>query len=377
MKPVIVVQNLTKIYPLPKAVNGQKTFEAVKAISFEVQKGEIFGILGPNGAGKTTTLEIIECLIQQTSGSVDVLGFNNLESGDDIKKRIGIQLQSSQYLHHLTLGELLDLFGSLYQRREAEPLPLTRGSTSRSEGRGLEKNQLTPTTPSATQPPLLDPTSHKASSDLRKEGNAPQYSFDSWIDTKKSLLELVGLLEKEHSEVKDLSGGQRQRFTIATALVHTPEILFLDEPTTGLDPKARHDLWQLIKTLNNQGITIVMTTHFMDEAEFLCHRVAIMDSGKILEIDEPKKLIDRLSDTIQISFFTEKQIDQSIFSVMPEIKKAHADFPKVVLEINSLDKISAIVTLLKTHNIVFYGFTVKTATLEDVYLQLTGREYQE
>lgn len=323
MKPVIVVQNLKKVYPLTKSKNGQKTFEAVKGISFEVQKGEIFGILGPNGAGKTTTLEIIECLNQQTSGSVDVLGFDNLSSGDDIKKRIGVQLQSSQYLHHLTLGELLDLFGSLYSyaRKDAE---------INAEGRG-----------------------------------------------KKQLLQLVGLLDKEHSEVKDLSGGQRQRFTIATALVHRPEILFLDEPTTGLDPKARHDLWQLIKTLNNQGITIILTTHFMDEAEFLCHRVAVMDNGKILEIDEPKKLIDRISDTTQISFFTENQVDRNIFTAIPDIKKVHADYPKVTLEISSLDNISAIVNLLKSHNVVFYGFTVKTATLEDVYLKLTGREYEE
>jgi ABC-2 type transport system ATP-binding protein len=185
------------------------------------------------------------------------------------------------------------------------------------------------------------------------------------------------LEEKENSEFADLSGGQKQRFTIATSLVHEPQILFLDEPTTGLDPKARRDMWELVKTINARGITIVLTTHYMEEAEFLCHRVAIMDSGKILEIDEPKKLIDRMSDTIQISFFTDKQIDQNIFSSIAEIKKIHNDYPKVVLEISSLDKISAVVNLLKQNNIIFYGFTVKTATLEDVYLQLTGKEYEE
>jgi ABC-2 type transport system ATP-binding protein len=151
----------------------------------------------------------------------------------------------------------------------------------------------------------------------------------------------------------------------------------LDEPTTGLDPKARRDMWQLIKKINADGITTVLTTHYMEEAEFLCHRVAIMDQGKILEIDEPKKLIDRLSDTTQISFFTDKQIDQGIFKSIAEIKKVHADFPKVVLEITSLDKISAVVNLLKRQNVIFYGFTVKTATLEDVYLDLTGKEYEE
>lgn len=310
MDKVIEVTNLKKTYPLPK---GKGVFEAVKGTSFNVEKGEIFGILGPNGAGKTTTLEIIEGLKPQTSGTVQVLGFDNLKQVEEIKKRIGIQLQSSQYLHHLSLWELLDLFASFYNLKA----------------------------------------------------------------DKQELLGLVNLIDKEHEEFSNLSGGQKQRFTIATSLVNEPEILFLDEPTTGLDPKARRDMWQLIKKINSRGITIIITTHYMEEAEYLCHRVAIMDQGQILEIDEPKKLIDRLSDTTQISFFTDNQVDEKLFSKMPEIKKVHADFPKVILEITSLDKISAVVNLLKTHNIVFYGFTVKTATLEDVYLDLTGRAYGE
>jgi ABC-2 type transport system ATP-binding protein len=333
MQQVIIVQNLKKVYKLGKG----KGLEAVKDVDFAVEKGEVFGILGPNGAGKTTTLEIIECLKPQTSGKVTVLGFDNLNRPDEIKKRIGVQLQSSQYLHHLSLGELLDLFGSFYTtRNDAEP---------NAEGRG-----------------------------------------------KKDLLKLVNLEEKENSEFADLSGGQKQRFTIATSLVHEPQILFLDEPTTGLDPKARRDMWELVKTINARGITIVLTTHYMEEAEFLCHRVAIMDQGQILEIDEPRKLIDRMSDTIQVSFFTDKKINAGIFNTLPEInpgtfsgasgegawvKKVRNDYPKVVLEISSLDKISAVVDLLKQHNILFYGFTVKTATLEDVYLRLTGKEYEE
>jgi ABC-2 type transport system ATP-binding protein len=309
MQKVIDVQNLKKTYPLA----GGKTLEAVNNVSFSVEKGDVFGILGPNGAGKTTTLEIIEGLKKQTSGKVEVLGFDNLTQTDEIKKRIGVQLQSSQYLHHLSLGELLDLFASFY------------GQTA----------------------------------------------------DKKQLLSLVNLQEKENQEFAALSGGQKQRFTIASSLVHEPKILFLDEPTTGLDPKARRDMWQLIKNINSRGITIVMTTHYMEEAEFLCGRVAIMDQGKILEIGEPKKLIDRLSDTIQISFFTENKIDSGIFASIPEIKKVSASFPKTVLEIANLDKISAVVNLLKQHGIIFYGFTVKTATLEDVYLRLTGKEYGE
>lgn len=320
MDTVIEAQNLKKIYPSP---GKKEALHAVKGISFDVTQGEVFGILGPNGAGKTTTLEIIECLKPQTSGTVTVLGFDNLKNPDEIKKVIGAQLQSSQYLHHLSLGELLDLFSSFYASRK-------------NAGFGAEGRE------------------------------------------KKELLKLVNLEEKENAEFADLSGGQKQRFTIATSLVHEPQILFLDEPTTGLDPKARRDLWQLIKTVNARGITIVMTTHYMEEAEFLCHRVAIMDQGKILEIDEPKKLIDRLSDTIQVSFFTDKKLnDADIFKTLPEVKKVHAEYPKTTLEISSLDKISAVVDLLKQQNITFYGFTVKTATLEDVYLQLTGKEYEE
>jgi ABC-2 type transport system ATP-binding protein len=336
MDKVIIVDGLSKDYPLNK---GKKTLSALKGISFNVYKGEIFGILGPNGAGKTTTLEIIECLKSQTSGRVTVLGFDNLEAPDDIKKRIGVQLQSSQYLHHLSLGELLDLFASFYPKDVS----------------------------SRVQP--RDP--------LNFDGQGIPRSEALLRNDTQGLLRLVGLEEKESEEFANLSGGQKQRFTIATSLVHEPKILFLDEPTTGLDPKARRDMWQLIKKINADGITTVLTTHYMEEAEFLCHRVAIMDQGKILEIDEPKKLIDRLSDTTQISFFTDKQIDQGIFKSIAEIKKVHADFPKVVLEITSLDKISAVVNLLKRQNVIFYGFTVKTATLEDVYLDLTGKEYEE
>ncbi len=342
MDNVIEVQNLKKVYPSPK---GKQPLEALKGVSFFVEKGEVFGILGPNGAGKTTTLEIIECLKPQTSGEVAVLGFDNVKSPDDIKKRIGVQLQSSQYLHHLSLGELLDLFASFYGNKSPLPNP---------------------------PPPGEGINTAISSSPLRGEARW------GWTkDDKKNLLQLVSLEDKEHAEFANLSGGQKQRFTIATSLVHEPQILFLDEPTTGLDPKARRDMWQLVKTINARSITIVLTTHYMEEAEFLCHRVAIMDQGKILEIDEPKKLIDRLSETTQISFFTDSRLDQNFFRTLPEIKKIHASYPKVILEITSLDKISAVVNLLKQHSIVFYGFTVKTATLEDVYLKLTGKEYEE
>jgi ABC-2 type transport system ATP-binding protein len=314
MEHVISLKNLSKSYPFSKS---KGLFNAVNNISFSVQKGEIFGILGPNGAGKTTTLEIIECLKPQSSGNVEVLGINNLKNPEEIKKRIGIQLQSSQYLHHLSLTELLKLFQSLYS----------------------------------------SPNS----------------------DTKKNpshLLKLVNLEDKANAEFKDLSGGQKQRFTIATSLVNDPQILFLDEPTTGLDPKARRNLWELIKKINLSGITIVLTTHYMEEAEYLCNRVAIMDEGKILEIDEPKKLIDRISTTTQISFLSTNQINENIFKALPEVTKVLNKFPKTIVEISSLDHINKVVDILKTNQINFSGFTVKTASLEDVYLDLTGKEYE-
>lgn len=313
MKKVIEVHNLTKTYPLPRSKDGVKTLEAVKGISFSVEKGEIFGILGPNGAGKTTTLEIIEGLKKQTSGKIQVLSFDNIEQASEIKKRIGVQLQSSQYFPHLTLGELLDLFASLY------------GQTA----------------------------------------------------DKAKLLGLVNLKEKEHEQVKNLSGGQKQRFTVASSLVNDPQILFLDEPTTGLDPAARREMWKLIKGINAKGVTVVLTTHYMEEAEFLCHRVAILDSGKILEIDEPRKLIEKISETTQISFLTDRNLNQEIFKTIPEVKKIYTNYPKIIIELSSLDKISAVIKILSDQNIPFSSFTVKTATLEDVYLDLTGHEYEE
>lgn len=313
MQSVIEVRDLQKIYTLPRRArkNGEQTFEAVRGISFSVSGGEIFGILGPNGAGKTTTLEIIECMKPQSAGTVEVLGYKNLENPQAIKQRIGVQLQTSEYLPSLSLSELLTMFGWLYHQ--------------------------------AVKP--------------------------------KELLVVVGLEDKIKDEVKNLSGGQKQRFSIACALVHEPKVLFLDEPTTGLDPRARRDIWDLIRTINKRSTTIVLTTHYMEEAEYLCDRVAIMDHGKILAIDNPRSLINNLAHTTQVSFFTVKPIDQSIFEGLG-IEKIYSHYPKVILEIRTLDHIDDIIQRLKDSSIAFTGFTVRTATLEDVYLDLTGQELE-
>jgi ABC-2 type transport system ATP-binding protein len=315
MSNVIEVQDLKKTYQLPRADRkpGKTEFEAVKGTSFTVSKGEIFGILGPNGAGKTTTLEILEGLKKQSSGTVTVLGLNNIEQAKEIKRRIGVQLQASEYFNLLNLSELILLFGSLY----------------------------------GTKPDPME------------------------------LLGFVGLQEKAHERVNNLSGGQKQRFTLASSLVNDPEILFLDEPTTGLDPRARREVWQLVREINGRGITVVITTHYMEEAEYLCDRVAIMAEGKILTMNEPQALIQDLSHTTQISFFTDNELPKDWAKNVADIEKVYSNYPKVILEVKSLDSIAQIIDTLKQTHIRFSGFTVKTATLEDVYLDLTGKEFGE
>lgn len=206
------------------------TFEAVKGISFDVMEGEIFGLLGPNGAGKTTTLEIIETLREKSSGSVTVAGFDVEKDSNSIKQIIGVQLQAAGYYPSLTLTELIKLFSGLYNMQ-------------------------------------IDP---------------------------QELLARVGLTDKSKAKYKELSGGQKQRFSIATTLINKPRIIFLDEPTTGLDPQARRNLWELIRDVRNLGATVVITTHYMDEAEHLCDRVAVVESGKIIALDTPDALIDQL-----------------------------------------------------------------------------------
>ncbi len=232
MNTIITVKDLVKNY---------SAFNAVKGISFDVYEGEIFGLLGPNGAGKSTTLEIIETLRQKTSGQITVCGLDLDKEPDAIKKQIGVQLQTSGYYPGLTLVELINLFGGLYNE-DVNPVELLR---------------------------------------------------------------LVNLTDKAKSKFKELSGGQKQRFSIATTLINKPKIIFLDEPTTGLDPQARRNLWDLIKNIRAKGTTVIITTHYMDEAEQLCDRIAIMDEGKIISLDSPDKMID---DLVNSGFERPKQV---------------------------------------------------------------------
>ncbi len=249
MKTIISVKNLTKNYG---------SFAAVKGISFDVYEGEIFGLLGPNGAGKSTTLEIIETLREKTSGEVFVDGLNLDKEPGSIKKIIGVQLQTSGYYPGLKLTELITLFCGLYNT-QVDPLEMLR---------------------------LVNLT---ISDEERKRLKDPQISPDE----KRKLLDK----DKSGAKFKQLSGGQKQRFSIATTLINKPKIIFLDEPTTGLDPQARRNLWELIKDIRSKGTTVIITTHYMDEAEQLCDRIAIMDEGKIISLDSPDKMIDDLVNT--------------------------------------------------------------------------------
>ena len=221
MSAIVRVKDLRKMYDDKTVVDG---------ISFEVEKGEVFGILGPNGAGKTTTLEMIEAIRPIDGGSAHVNGINVAEHPQKIRYIIGVQPQSPAFQDKSKLKEILEMFAAAYGEK-------------------------------------INP---------------------------KELLESVDLLEKADAYVENLSGGQRQRLSIAASLVHNPKVFFMDEPTTGLDPQARRNLWDLVKSIQKKGITVILTTHYLEEAEMLCDRVAIMDEGKIIALDTPKNLVKQL-----------------------------------------------------------------------------------
>lgn len=287
--------------------------KAVDNISFDVLDGEIFGLLGENGAGKTTTLEMIEGLRRPSTGTITVLGCDIVHDSTLIKEKIGVQLQSSAYYADLTLKEILELFASFYQKSL--------------------------------------PADH--------------------------LLDMVGLAEKSRSKVGNLSGGQKQRFSIVAALVNDPAIVFLDEPTTGLDPIARRNLWKIIADIKEQGKTIILTTHYMEEAELLCDRVAIMEKGRILAIDDTHKLIETLEYPFEISFSLPK-INQTVFKALVrygEVRNVLAKKHKFEIKIKNQQDLNQAVRIIEKANPE--TLTVGRATLEDVFIELTGKTIGE
>lgn len=281
---------------------------AVDGVSFEVAEGEFFGILGPNGAGKTTTLELIEGLRKPRSGSVTLLGEKPWPRNPALLPRLGVQLQASAFFERLTAREQIHTFASMYGVATA------RG--------------------------------------------------DEW-------LERVGLAEKAKVPAEKLSGGQAQRLAIACALVHDPEVVFLDEPTASLDPQARRNLWDLLSGLNDDGRTVILTTHYMDEAEVLCDRVAIMDHGKILRLGSPSELIRGLDAPVRISIAdSEMSLDQA--RSIDGVEEASEEATGLVLVTR---RAADVLSTLAGDNRLD-GLQVKAATLEDVFLDVTGREYR-
>lgn len=288
---------------------------AVDDISFSVRRGEVFGILGPNGAGKTTTLECIEGLQEPSSGRISVLGTEVARDPNTVKERIGVQLQASAYFDYLTLTEILELFGRFYSRRV---------------------------------PPA-------------------------------KLLSTVGLEDKANTTVGKLSGGQQQRFTIAATLVNDPEVVFLDEPTAGLDPQARRNLWDFVQSINSQGRTIVLTTHYMEEAEFLCNRVAIMDHGRIVTLDTPTNLVRSLPAPYEVRASTLNEFSSNDLTDLDCVTEV-LDDQNQGFRLRSSDAASTMPALMDwvaKNDIKLTHLEVTPANLEDVFLSLTGRALRD
>lgn len=281
---------------------------AVDHISFEVYPGEIFGIVGPNGAGKTTTVECLEGLREPDSGELYVLGLQPQKERHALSFRIGVQLQQAILAHQMKVWEALDLFSSFY-------------------------------------PKPLDP---------------------------ERLLDQLDLTGSRNKAFIKLSGGQKQRLFIALALINDPELIFLDELTTGLDPQGRRAMWDLVRDINHQGKTVLLTTHFMEEAERLCHRVAIMDHGKIIGLDTPENLIKSLSVENKVIFSFKNPWDTRALNELPTVNKVETTTEKAVITGRGEKFVADVVNFLTENHIRFTNLRTEQPNLEDVFLKYTG-----
>jgi ABC-2 type transport system ATP-binding protein len=292
-----------------------KTYDKVKAvndISFSVKQGELFGILGPNGAGKTTTVECLSGLRQPDSGTIEIMGLNPAVDNQALHAIVGVQLQTSAIQDKLKVGEILDLYQSFYEK-PADGKELANG---------------------------------------------------------------LGLDEKLNAYYKTLSGGQKQRLSVALALIGSPKVALLDEMTTGLDPQARRNCWELIEHVRDQGTTIILVTHFMEEAERLCDRVAFIDNGRIIDLDSPRALAERVAGGKHISFIPSKPFEDSLLTKLPEIKtlEHHAKRIEVV---GSGELVNVIILSLARAGIDALDVRMEVANLEDAFVKLTGRHIHE
>ena len=305
-----------------------KTVRAVDGLSFQVEAGEIFGMVGPNGSGKTTTIECIEGLRKPDEGQISVLGLDPIKNIYKLRERTGIQLQAANLPRRMRVGEALDLFASFYR-----------------------------------QPRDWHP-----------------------------LMEGLGLADKRRAYFSQLSGGQQQRLFVALALINQPEVVFLDELTTGLDPRARHKIWDLVREIREQGTTIFLTTHYMDEAERLCDRVGIIDQGRMIALDTPAQLVNRLGMATRITFrvngrarlgrnnggerYSEAGFEAAQVGVLEGVQRVEKEGDQVTIFGQGTQLIGAVVNNLETEGVQFHNLRTEQADLEDVFLALTGREVE-
>jgi ABC-2 type transport system ATP-binding protein len=300
------------------AVNLRKRYGktlAVDGVSFAVRQGEIFGMLGPNGAGKTTTIEMIEGLRDPDEGQITVLGLSQPRDRLAIKMRIGIQLQAMSLYPRLTVTEILDLFHRFYRGRKTLPTD--------------------------------------------------------------ELIRLVDLQEKKDTRSKELSGGQKQRLSVALALVNDADVVFLDEPTTGMDPQARRQLWEVIRDLRERDKTILLTTHYLEEAEQLCDRVAVVDHGRIIELGAPSALIQRYFREIAIEF-QNGQGTLASYQALPGVSQASIEDGRVTVYSRDVPQtMAALLSQESSEGQALQGLSVRSATLEDVFLKLTSRALRD
>ena len=305
MEKVVEVNNLKKYYGDIKAVDG---------ISFDVYKGEIFGMLGPNGAGKTTTIEIMEGLRVQDNGEAKIFGLHNLHDRDKIKKRIGVQLQETSFIENLTVYETVKLFRNLYNK-----------------------------------------------------GGDESY-----------LISTFSLEDKKNSLIKTLSGGQKQRLSILLSLINDPDAVFLDEPTTGLDPQARRSIWEIIIDLKRKGKTIFLTTHYMEEAEKLCDRVLIIDHGKIIALDSPERLIKENFEETPVDIKFTQSIESLMFANLNFVSRTLKEEDVITVYMKNFEEnLPSLLNFINSRGLKMKEMKIRKPTLEDVFLKLTGRRIRE